>query len=75
MGLSRMNDAIKVDLIKAAPKCCRWCLDNEEITWTEFLATFGEKVYLVDSKIGSIVKSNFLSCECTRCGAIEEVHD
>jgi len=75
MGLSRMNDAIKVQLIAKAPKCCKWCAESEEVDWKEFLATFGEKVYLVDSKIGGVVKDNFLSCECTRCGAIEEVHD
>jgi hypothetical protein len=66
---------MKFQLIAKAPKCCEWCEQSESVVWTEFLATFGEKLYLDDGKIGSVVRLNFLSRECTRCGAITEVDD
>jgi hypothetical protein len=70
-----VQQQVRASLIAKIPKFCRFCKDNEDIEHKEFNATFGEKVNLYDGKVVGHSRGNFLACECTNCGAIEEVKD
>jgi len=70
-----MDELTKQALLKRAPIFCRWCKDNDGVEWTEFIYTLGEKGYLVSGQTKGLNLGNSLSCECTHCGAIEEVRD
>jgi len=58
----------KQQMLENAPKFCKWCKENDDIEWTEFVATFGEKVYVDNGKIVGMPLGESFSCECTRCG-------